>query len=88
MSNQIPKLEEIAKRIRSHLERMENSQPTTHNRTNYCHATAWPAGRYIKVRYISYQYTWNLNKTDALKYLTWLDAGNEDKHMALKRESP
>jgi hypothetical protein len=80
------KMQEIAERIDKHLSRFENdpeiNKPLDNtDRPLYRGSGAfYGAGRYIGVRYISYQGSSNLTKSDALEYLKWLDAGNIGKH--------
>lgn len=84
-----PKLKEIAARIAEHLKRFEADKAinvfadieTRRLKTSpYYMASAGVAGPYVWVRYVSYQTGTNLTKDEALKYLTWLDAGNVGKH--------
>lgn len=76
-----PKLDEIARRLAAHLERIEASQPDRGKSScRYWHANAWPAGSRVGVRYISYQMRWCITKAEAWRYLQWLDAGNVGKH--------
>ena len=77
-------LAEIAKRITEHLKVFE-SDPTINavNRSGsrpYYNAFARPAGSRVAVVYVSYQSRTCLTKTEALRYLEWLDAGNVGKH--------
>lgn len=76
------KLAEVASRINAHLQRMEKAQsiPETGYRRAYHMASASDARSRVAVRYICYQHTYNLTKAEAVKYLAWLDAGNEGKH--------
>lgn len=74
------KLGEIASRIRAHLERIETSRKGQGLHTEWYMASAWVAGSRVGVRYVSYQITTYLTKSDATEYLAWLDAGNEGKH--------
>jgi hypothetical protein len=56
-------LEEIAARINEHLKRFEAdsfinaSDPVYKNRSPYYQATAVRNGRYVAVKYVSYQHT-------------------------------
>ncbi len=43
-------------------------------------ARASATGRYVSVKYISYQSSTSLSKEEAERYLAWLDAGNIGKH--------
>jgi hypothetical protein len=81
------KLGEIAERIDAHLKRFERDKevnaPVKHNAMSlrpFFNASAFAAGRYVCVKYISYQATQSLSKSDAGKYLAWLDAGNVGRH--------
>lgn len=80
------KLTEIAERINAHLKRFErdakiNIRHQIFNRTPYYNAGAGIAGRYVHVGYVSYgQDDSHLTRTEAEKYLVWLDAGNVGKH--------
>jgi hypothetical protein len=73
-----PKLGEIASRISVHLKRIEAKQSAPGK--PFYMALAWSAGSRIGVRYVSYQYSWKLTKAEAMKYLEWLDSGNDGKH--------
>lgn len=78
------KLAEIADKISAHLQRIEadpklNSPPHGGTMRPYFQAGAWAAGRYVQVRYISYQGSWSMPKSVAAAYLAWLDAGNTGK---------
>jgi hypothetical protein len=48
--------------------------------SSYWGARAWASGRWVVIRYVSYQGMSNLTKQDAEKYLSWLQAGNIGKH--------
>ena len=78
------KLKEIAERISVHLKRIEADpklNPWRNGSTRpFYHACAWPAGRYVRVKYISYQGFSTLPKVDAELYLEWLDAGNNGRY--------
>ena len=79
------KLVDIAKGITRHLERME-ADPQLNRRSDgsgskYFNAHAWRGGRFVFVRYTSYQLAHNLSKAEAEHYLHWLDAGNNGKHI-------
>ena len=83
---------EIAERIKVHLQRFEtdteiNKQTKSgpvHLRIDgtfpYWGVTSFASGRWIYVRYVSYQTSIPLSKQEALIYLEWLDAGNVGKH--------
>lgn len=79
------KLSEIAARIDDNLKRFEAdpeiNRPAGFSRMKpYFGSRAGATGRYVFVIYIDYQRHNNLSKSDALKYLAWLDAGNVGKH--------
>lgn len=92
-TNNKPKLtmKEIAQRIAVHLKRFENDPEINKKRDGmrtfpYYNAGAYyPGGPKIGVTYISFQGTSNLSKTEAIKYLEWLDAGNVGKHYEVLR---
>lgn len=85
-------LTEITSRINRHLKRFE-SNPTInvsreHGGKRYYYAGAYRAGRYVGVRYVSYQGSDNLTREQAEKYLEKLDAGFVGRHFeALREES-
>ncbi len=87
-------LVEIAERISAHLKRIERDKalnPTSNGGMGtrpYFEAYAWRAGKYVIVRYVSYQGSTSLRHAEALRYLTWLDAGNVGKHWAMPPLSP
>jgi hypothetical protein len=79
------KLEEIADRINEHLKRFEadsviNAPNPNSKSCPFYQAAAIRNGRYVAVKYVSYQHTSNLTRDEAEKYLAWLDAGNVGKH--------
>lgn len=79
------KLKEIASRINAHLKRIEaDPKLNPYDRPGGCRpyymAGAWAAGRWVGVKYVSYQGFRNLSKADAERYLDWLDAGNVGRH--------
>lgn len=75
-------LAEIARRIEAHLTRFEKAQPrdATPAKTLYWHSRAYRAGNRVAICYISYQVRSTLSKQEAVRYLSWLDAGNEGRH--------
>jgi hypothetical protein len=85
-------LRETAEALRAHLERMERSPSinTVMHGTmkRFYNASAWVAGRYVGVRYISYQGNSNLTRADAEWYLAWLDGGGEGRHYEALRDRP
>lgn len=93
------KLDEIANRISAHLSRFEADRDginANRVRTNargqesrlppYFNAGAGASGRYVYVRYISYQGVSHITKDEALRYLAWLDAGNVGRHYEALRD--
>ena len=79
------KLAEIAARIDAHLKRFEadlkiNPPAERYGSSLYYHARAYVGGRWVYVAYVSYHGNLNLSKTDAERYLEWLDAGNIGRH--------
>lgn len=84
-------LTELATRIRAHLNRFEtdkaiNATDLKSGTQPYYHANAYRAGRYLGVKYISYQGTLMLDRPTANRYLAWLDAGNVGRHQKMLRE--
>lgn len=78
------KLGQLAGEIATYLQKFEHD-PTVNTRNKYgtmpyYNTHAWVAGRYVQLRYISYQHTYSLEKRDAIKYLEWLRAGNIGRH--------
>jgi hypothetical protein len=81
------KLKEIASRIAVHLKKFEGD-PTLNlivrsdgTKVSLCFMpNSWSGGRFVYVVYISYQGSSRLTKEEALKYLSWLDAGNVGRH--------
>ncbi len=93
-------LTDIAKAIDAHLRRFEadpqiNAErhyesPITGQREiagrPYYRAGAWRGGRYVMVKYISFQNAAALTREQAEAYLAWLDAGNVGRHYKMMRE--
>lgn len=85
------KLNEIAERISTHLHRFEND-PAINVRPGgnqyrtlpYWHPGAAARGRFVYVRYVSFQLSSTLSKDQATRYLEWLDAGNVGRHFQLR----
>ena len=74
------KIAEIGKRINVHLKRME-ADPKINveihgGSCRYYHPSATGNGRYVSIRYVTYQGSHTLVKDQAVAYLAWLDAGN------------
>lgn len=80
------KLDEIASEISSYLQKFERDKTINKYKDGregtspYYYASAWRAGSYVSIRYISYQCESKLRKAEALAYLEWLRAGNVGKH--------
>lgn len=88
---QKPKLKEIAARIAAHLKRLEADPKANavHPKTNmppFYHAHAYQGGRYVRVSYISFQYTYSLTREEAEAYLAWLDESPD--HVGKHRDAP
>jgi hypothetical protein len=84
------KLDEIASRINAHLKRFE-ADPKINvarggNLRPYYYAGAHRRGRFVGVRYVSFQGVRSISKADAERYLAWLDAGNEGRHHEALRQ--
>jgi hypothetical protein len=79
-------LTEIARRIDAYLKRFE-ADPAINILTcrRYIHpywkAGAYQTGRYVGIKYVSFQGAFNLTREEAEKYLDWLDAGNIGRHI-------
>jgi hypothetical protein len=84
-------LQKLAARIHAHLERFESDPAinTTTTGTLRCFYMAGcsTSGRFIYVRYISYQGSTALSKAEAETYVAWLDAGNVGRHFEAFRGS-
>lgn len=85
MTKQTPTLDEIAGQISAHLKRFErdpeiNKRDPKYDTIPYYHAGAWRVGSYVRVLYVSYQGGTSLKRSDAERYLSWLDAGNVGRH--------
>lgn len=79
------KLKEVAAKIDAHLSRFEadpkiNALSSSSKIHPYYNACAYVAGRYVGIRYVSFQSTDKITKAEAEVYLAWLDAGNVGKH--------
>ncbi len=81
-----PKLAEIAERITAHLKRMERN-PEIERGVGFrlMYSRAWDSGPVVRITYVG-QGSIALRKADALKYLEWLDAGNNGRHWEALRE--
>ena len=79
------KLRDVAAAISAHLKRFEKDPEINKPREigklhPYYNAYAWDAGRWVAIKYVSFQGYHNLTKDEAVRYLAWLDAGNVGKH--------
>lgn len=84
-----PKLDEVARRIRAHLKRLENDETwnvTREGRRRMWQAHATRAGSRVACTYVSYQGTTNLTRDEAIRYLTALDGGFKGRHFEAFRE--
>lgn len=81
------KLEDLANGIYKYLQKFE-ADPNINIRRNdnkyrlkpYFNVSAWQAGRYVAVQYVSFQGHTNLTKQEAREYLDWLHEGNVGTH--------
>jgi len=83
----------IAERINAHLKRFEadpeiNQTHIPSKTKRFWNAGAWSSGRWIHVRYISYQGNSTLTREEGLMYMRALDAGRLSKHFEILREAP
>ena len=82
------KLREIAEKISVYLARFEKNPEINVERESargaklppYYNAGAYAAGRYVRIRYISFQGAHHLTKPEAAAYLDRLDHGFVGKH--------
>ena len=76
-------LDAIAAQIAAHLKRFEADpvlSKTAEGKAKFWMSNSWAAGRFVYVKYISYQLQWHLSKEEAERYLAALDAGMVGKH--------
>lgn len=83
------RLEEIATKLRAHLNRWEldpriNVVNAQYGTRRFFNANAYASGPRLFVCYVSYQYTSSLKKAEALEYLAWIEAGNVGTHYEMK----
>lgn len=86
-------LKDIAAKINEYLKRFEADPEINHyddHRTDrglrpYFQSGAFANGRYVGLRYISYQGISYVSKADAISYLEWLKAGNVGRHFEALR---
>ena len=83
------RLSDIATDIRVHLERFESdpsiNKRDPHKLSRFYNVNAYVGGRFVYVRYVSFQGQSHLTRAEAEKYLAWLDAGNVGKHQEAQR---
>jgi hypothetical protein len=81
-------LTQIAAEINTHLKRFE-ADPKINAEKDYGRgfklrpffmSSAWQSGRYVGVRYVSYQGETHLTRADAMRYLRKLDSGFVGRH--------
>lgn len=85
----VPKLDEVASRIRAHLKQLENDEAwnvTKDGRRRMWQAYATRAGSRVACTYVSYQGTTNLTRDEAMRYLAALDCGFKGRHFEAFRE--
>lgn len=85
----VPKLDEVASRIRAHLKQLENDEAwnvTKDGRRRMWQAYATRAGSRVACTYVSYQGTTNLTRDEAMRYLAALDGGFKGRHFEAFRE--
>lgn len=88
-----PTLKESASGISAHLERFEAdpaiNTPLDHKSglRHYYNAGSAARLRRVRVWYVSYQYVTKLTRSEAMRYLDWLDAGNVGTHWKCFRET-
>lgn len=87
-------LKDIAARIDAHLKRFErdpvinkNTKPDGSGLSDYYQAHAYVGGRWVRVRYISFQGTSSLSRDQAERYLAKLDAGFVGRHFEALRDA-
>ena len=80
------KAKEIADRISAHLKRFENEQSKS-KPTLYWHSRAYGDRAHVYITYVSYQGNTIIKRSEAQKYLEWLDAGNKGRHYEWNRRA-
>ncbi len=86
-------LTETAARISAHLKRFEADDGINRSKRQgaylgtkpYYGAGAIRSGRFVGVKYVSYQGRYNLKRDEAEAYLAWLDDGNVGRHFEFQR---
>lgn len=91
--NRPPKLSEIAAQISTHLKRFEADKKINAVDPSrkmaippYVAAMAYSAGGWVHIVYVSFQGSTNISRSDAARYLAWLDAGNVGRHFDCWRD--
>lgn len=82
-------LKSIAEKINEYLKKFENdpsiNQPKIKTKlVPFFHANATHSGRWVYVCYVSFQGQSNLSREEAIKYLSWLEAGGVGTHYTMK----
>lgn len=84
------KLKELAERIGAHLRRFADdpvlSRGAWGKSARFWSPYCGVAGRFVVVRYVSYQGNINITKAEATAYLAKLDAGYVGRHFEALRE--
>lgn len=80
-TNEKPTLSEIADRIDEYL----NAKKRRKSRSQLVSVSAWSSGRWVYIQYERYKAISHLSRTEAEKYLAWLDAGNVGKHFGMSK---
>lgn len=78
-------LSEIADRIDEYLNRFERSGDAKNDGILLVETSSWASGRWVYIQYSRYKAIVYLSRTEAQKYLAWLDAGNVGKHFDMDR---
>lgn len=80
------KLKEIATEINGYLKKFEADPAINRRKTGnvnippYFRACSWHSGRYVGVRYVSFQGTTYLSRQSAEQFLAWLRQGGIGTH--------
>lgn len=88
-STKPPKLKDLAARIQAHFTRFEKD-PKINIRKNggllpfFC-PRSWAGGKFVYVKYITFQCDHPLTRAEAVEYLARLDAGEQIKHFDLEK---
>ncbi len=87
------RLKEIAEEINGYLRQFEADTKINSFRDPkralkpYYYSGAWQAGRYVGIRYVSFQGTSHLGREEAEKYLEFLRSGGIGKHYMVDMKS-